>query len=128
MFGVSSEKEFVSLGPEGFSPEKQPNGNLSSKEAKKMINIAVKKGSHFFEWMHQRVNGQNFYASVLLNKVEIEGRMVLQATVRDIGKQKKAEEELNTKLAEFERMNKVMIGRELKMVELKSKIKRLEGK
>lgn len=128
MFNVGSEKEFISLGPEGFSPEKQYNGKPSMPEARKMINIAMKKGSHFFEWLHQRAGGETFDASVLLNKIEIEGKGILQATVRDISEQKKAEGELENKVAELQQLNKLMIGRELKMVELKEKIKRLESK
>jgi PAS domain S-box-containing protein len=59
-----------------------------------MIGRAMKRGSHFFEWLHQRVNGQIFDASVLLTKMEVDGNMMLQATVRDISERKKIEKEL----------------------------------
>ena len=39
-----------------------------------------------------------------------------------------ADETLNSKIQELENMNKLMINRELKMVELKNKLKKVEGK
>ena len=59
--------------------------------AKKMITIAMKKGFHFFEWVHKKINGEEFFATVLLTRVKIEEKVFLQATVRDISKQKKIE-------------------------------------
>ncbi|MDZ7611749.1 MAG: PAS domain S-box protein [Candidatus Moranbacteria bacterium] len=46
----------------------------------------------------------------------------------DISKRKKMEDNLEEKLDELERMNKLMVDREKKMIELKEKIKRLENK
>ena len=47
--------------------------------------------------------------------------------IQDITVRKKAQSELENKLEELEQMNKLMVGRELKMVELKDKISKLEG-
>lgn len=46
---------------------------------------------------------------------------------RDITKHLKTEEELTAKLKALERLNKAMVDRELKMIELKKKIAMLEG-
>lgn len=46
----------------------------------------------------------------------------------DISEQKRAEEELKARNEELERMNRLMIGRELRMVELKKEIKELKEK
>ena len=94
MFNLKDEKELASLGPVDLSPEKQPDGQLSSIKAKKMIEKAIQEGSNFFEWTHRRHNGDNFPASVLLSKFEEEGKYYLQATVRDVSEQKKNEEDL----------------------------------
>lgn len=50
------------------------------------------------------------------------------AQIQDIDESKKSSENLSKKIEELESMNNLMIGRELKMVELKEKIKKLESK
>lgn len=102
MFNTKDEKEFTSLGPWQLSPEKQPDGQLSSIKAKKMIMKAMKEGSNLFEWVHKRYNGENFQATILLSKVVEGEKTYLQATVRDISKEKKAEESLKKEQEEEE--------------------------
>ena len=91
---AKDEKEFISKSPWELSPEYQPDGQLSSEKASKMIETAMKTGSHFFEWTHKRLDGKDFPATVLLTRIELEGKKLLQATVRDITERKQAEEEL----------------------------------
>jgi len=90
MFNLKDEKEFVSLSPWELSPERQPDGQLSSKKAGIMITKAMKEGHVSFEWTHRRRNGAEFFATVLLTKIVLNGKNVLQATVRDITEQKKS--------------------------------------
>ena len=94
MFGVKNEEEFVSLGLWELSPEWQPDGRASAEKSKEMINKAVREGSHFFEWTHQRLGGGEFPADVLLSKIEQDGKVVVHATVRDITEQKRLQQEL----------------------------------
>lgn len=95
LFGVKGEEEFFSKGPWDLSPEFQPDGIRSDEKARKMIRKAMDEGTNFFDWTHQRLDGKEFFATVLLTRVEIEkGRPFVQATVRDITQQKKAEEEM----------------------------------
>ena len=94
LFGCKDEKEFVSLSPSDVSPEYQPDGQKSMDKAMEMMNIAMDKGSHFFEWTHKRVRGTNFFATVLLSRMGIKGEKVLQATVRDVTEQKMAQQKI----------------------------------
>ena len=126
MFESGTEEAFTMRGPGDFSPKRQPDGKLSSEKAKEMIDKAIKEGSNFFEWTHKRLNGQDFPATVLLTKIKIDGKEILQATVRDVTEQKKKESELKEKVREVEKLNEMMTGRELKMIELKKKIEKLE--
>lgn len=94
MFGAKNEKDFSSKTPGDLSPEYQPDGRLSYEKATEMIGKAMRNGSHFFEWTHKRINGEEFPATVLLTMIELDGRKSLTATVRDITGIKKTEEEL----------------------------------
>lgn len=48
MFKAKDEKQFVAKGPWELSPEYQPDGQLSSEKARKMIEKVMETGSHFF--------------------------------------------------------------------------------
>ena len=49
-------------------------------------------------------------------------------TARDIIKRKKTEREIQERVLQLEKFNKVTIGRELRVVDLKNKVKELEKK
>jgi PAS domain S-box-containing protein len=94
MFGVKNEEEFVSLGPWELSPERQPDGRASAEKSREMTEIALREGSHFFEWTHRRIGGEEFPVNVLLTKMVRDGKVEIQATVRDITGQKRLQQEL----------------------------------
>jgi len=75
-----------------LSPRYQPDGMLSSQKADREIAKVMETGSNLFEWTHQRINGENFYASVLVTSVTIEGRLILQGTIRNITDFKQSQE------------------------------------
>ena len=107
MFGCKNEKQFISLGPWQVSPKYQPNGQLSSEKAKKMIMKAMKEGSNFFEWSHKKYKGKEFPATVLLTRVKYNSQDFLQATVRDITEQKKAEQKIQEQIEELKELDKL---------------------
>ena len=94
MFKIKKEHDFIGLRPADISPEQQPGGEKSCQKAKRMLKKAMDKGVNFFEWQHKRFDGEEFPATVLLNRVALEDRTFLQATIRDITERKKAEEAL----------------------------------
>jgi len=102
MFNCKDEKEFITLGPWNLSPEKQPDGQLSVIKAQKMIMQAMKEGVNFFEWVHTRYKDGDFPATVLLNRFKQDGKYIVQATVRDVSEEKKAQE----KIIEFSSLTK----------------------
>lgn len=109
MFGASSEDAFTSLEPADFSPERQPDGRLSSEKSQEIIAIAIQEGSHFFEWEHKRMDGQTFAADVLLTRMEMGAEIFLQATVRDITGRKKEQDQLRIAASAFEVQEGMMI-------------------
>jgi PAS domain S-box-containing protein len=91
LFGVASEADFTALGPWDVSPKRQPDGQPSVEKAQEMIATAMREGSYFFEWVHRRLHGEPFAADVLLTRIEVNGQVSMQATVRDITERKRAE-------------------------------------
>jgi hypothetical protein len=76
------------------SPPVQPDGTDSRTRASLRIATALEKGSDRFEWMHKRANtGETFPAEVLFSAMELDGKPVLQAVVRDIAARKQSEAE-----------------------------------
>lgn len=93
MFGLAQATDFcdLKLGPWNISPERQPDGRLSKDAAIDVIETALRQGSHYFEWQHQRINGGEFPCMVLLTRMQCGDRLFLQGSVRDITRQKQAE-------------------------------------
>ncbi|MFA5183867.1 MAG: PAS domain S-box protein, partial [Syntrophales bacterium] len=94
IFACRDEKDFIGRSPKSMSPEFQPDGAISSEKAQEMMQLALENGSHYFEWMHRRADGTDFPATVLLSRIGTGGSRLIQAAVRDISEQKKAQEEL----------------------------------
>jgi two-component system NtrC family sensor kinase len=94
LFRAGTKEGFTKLGPKDVSPEFQPDGVASCLKAQEMVKTALREGVSAFEWTHRRANGQEFPATVLLARMHYHGKVVIQATVRDITEQKWAENEL----------------------------------
>lgn len=122
LFACKDEKDFTSHSPATLSPEFQPDGAPSMDKAQKMMNIALDKGSHFFEWTHRRANGTDFPATVLLSRLEHGGEANLQATVRDITEEERVKKELKSKIKELEDFFGATVGRENKMIALEREV------
>ncbi|MFH1685481.1 MAG: PAS domain S-box protein [Candidatus Micrarchaeota archaeon] len=104
LFGVEDVESFTSNPPWAYSPKFQPDGQSSREKAREMIQKAMSDGSAFFEWTHKKPTGQEFPATVLLTRMELDDKLMLQAVVRDITEQKLAEESL---ARNEERMTKI---------------------
>ena len=102
LFGAANMEHVTTLGPWDVSPLLQPDGEPSANKAPRMIQHALQEGSHYFEWTHRRINGPTFPATVLLTRITLQGTTGLQATVRDISEQKRAEQALRD-LSEFQK-------------------------
>ncbi len=93
-FRCSSRDEFISRHPSELSPPRQPDGTDSRVAADARIAAAFQQGMARFEWLHRRLDGSLVMADVLLARVDLKDRQVLQAVVRDITERKRAEKQL----------------------------------
>ena len=85
--------QIIGARPTKFSPPRQPDGRDSSEKAAEKIGAALAGKPQFFEWKHQRGGGTLFDADVALTRVELEGKRMLLATVRDVTQRKQVERE-----------------------------------
>jgi len=92
MFDIPSKNQLFELTPDDLSPRYQPDGKMSSEKAKLIITKAMADGSIIFEWTHKRLDGVEFFASVLATRVNIGGRTMIQGTIRDISEYKHTQE------------------------------------
>jgi PAS domain S-box-containing protein len=94
MFGAKSMEDFIAHSPWELSPDRQPDGRASAEKGREMIEKAMREGSHFFEWTHRRIGGEEFPATVLISRVQSAGKVFSLATVRDITESKRLEAHL----------------------------------
>lgn len=91
LFGCTSKEQFIGKNPGELSPPFQPNGRDSFIQANEMIAIAFERGNNRFEWLHQRLDGTDFPAEVMLTIVEVGNEIIIQAVVQDLSDRKFAE-------------------------------------
>src|SRR5262245_4329198 len=91
MMRCESKEQLLAVHPARLSPEHQPDGRSSFEKTAEMIAVAVAKGSHRFEWMARRFDGEEFPVEVVLTPIQYGARPLLATVCRDITTRKQAE-------------------------------------
>ena len=95
LFGLSGKQEFVDSVFD-FFPEYQPSGEVSKEYIQKHFDEAFEEGYCRFEWMHQKLDGEQLPAEVSLVRVKFRGEYAVAGYIRDL-------RELKTMIAEMRR-------------------------
>ncbi|MDR3504684.1 MAG: methyl-accepting chemotaxis protein [Acidocella sp.] len=77
-------EQLLGMTPDRFSPERQPDGELSSEGAmRKLTELSSKKGAIRFDWMHQRHDGSPLPVTVTLMFATIQGQPAMVSIWQD---------------------------------------------
>ncbi len=104
ILGYRTKDEFLKKQPWALSPERQPDGMLSADKAVSMMESAVRKGYHRFEWIHIKSDGTSFPVEVMLTPIILKGERIFYTVWRDIAERKKAEDALRETNAYLENL------------------------
>lgn len=104
--------EIIGQTPGDLSPPVQPDGSNSIEKARSIIQLALEGQPQFFEWSHITSEGTLFDAEVSLNRIEVKGRYLLLAILRDVTERKKIQSELQRKSEELEASYEQLMGAE----------------
>ena len=94
LFEVDTKSDFLEHFGD-FSPERQPDGSLSSGQAEFGLRKAFEEGIFTTEWTHQKRDGTPIPAEVTLVRVAHGSEYVVAAYVRDMREQKRMMDEIN---------------------------------
>ena len=108
ILGAESKDQVLNKPPSYFSPEYQPDGQLSVIKAEEMIKSAYKKGTLQFEWVHKRLDGVSIYMDVSLTVIPVGIEKVLLVHWWDLTETKKAGETIHKLYQAIEQTNEIV--------------------
>ena len=91
MFGCKHKSDIIGHTPVDFSPEKQPDGELSSIKAERLLGAVLSGKPQRFYWKHLQKDGTPIDVEVSLNSVVLHNKTYALAMQRDVTQSKKAE-------------------------------------
>lgn len=100
-----NKEQLLKCGPLDISPERQPDGELSSEKEILLLSKLLKGGSSHFEWLHRNFDGEDFLVDVSLTKITLhDEKSFIYVMWRDITERKRVEEKIEH-LSCFPRFN-----------------------
>lgn len=106
LLGYAAE-ELLALSPGALSPQRQVNGMLSAELIERDIQIATRKGSHVFDWMHKHKSGQLIPTEVRLLRLPDVGhpeKAIFRVSIIDLRPGFEAERKLSEREAYLTRI------------------------
>jgi PAS domain S-box-containing protein len=99
MFGATSKEESLGFSPWSsiFTPPLQSDGTESEVYARRSSELALQHGTHRFEFLYKRIDtGDEFQVDIMLTAIEDNGKIILQAVLRDITERIRFEQQIQT--------------------------------
>ncbi|MCL1823382.1 MAG: ATP-binding protein [Oscillospiraceae bacterium] len=93
LFDLSNKKEYIEKFYQ-LSPKFQPDGSLSGEKALDNVKKAFEEGRNRFEWMHQKLNGEQIPCEITLVRVKYENDYIVAGYTRDLREEKAMLKEL----------------------------------
>ena len=118
-----SKDEFLRMKVKDVDPdyvEREDEGNFWQELEKEKYKT--------FEARQQKKDGGIIDVEVTVGRLIYGDNKLIIGLIRDITERKRVDEEIRKRNVELEKANKLMVGREMKMIELKKKLKQLEAK
>lgn len=109
IYELDSRETLFQCTPANVSAALQYDGRRSAEAAVEHIQTALHKGSHVFEWRHQRPSGEIWDAEVHLMAFQHAGQTLLQFSLEDITERKRAEDDLRVAATAFESQEGMII-------------------
>jgi PAS domain S-box-containing protein/putative nucleotidyltransferase with HDIG domain len=91
MFGCNSRHELLNKTLVDFSPSFQLDGTDSESHTNQHLASSFSEGGDHFEAIRLRLDGTEFPADIWMSLLEVDGRKIVQSTIRDITEQRQAE-------------------------------------
>ncbi|MFN3752017.1 MAG: response regulator [Thiobacillus sp.] len=91
MFHMDAVDTFLRTPISQLGTPVQSNGLLAYDHAMRAIDRARRAGHAFMEWQGLRQDGTTFVAEITLHTMQLDGRTVIQAIMRDVSEQRAAE-------------------------------------
>ncbi len=96
LFQQPNVEEFCRQSPNDLGPPTQPDGTPSAQYAGRHIQRAMETGHCDFEWMGKKRDGTVFPSEISLHSMVLNGKVVVQAIMRDITERKRNEDRYKT--------------------------------
>ncbi|HHL52665.1 MAG TPA: PAS domain S-box protein, partial [Flammeovirgaceae bacterium] len=125
IFACNSREDIIGTSPIDFSPEFQPDGQLSKTKAIEKIKAALAGKPQVFYWKHIKKNGEAFDAEVSLNVFTIDNTKFIQAIVRNISDQMQLMRNNEVQKVRLEEMNKFISASDISFEQQLKKLLKL---
>jgi len=121
IYGCSKEEILKLTGPDLSAEPEKSDAAISE------VTMTTAKQIHYHTRNHKKKDGTVFPVEISSGTFMLKDKKIISAVIRDITERKKVEVALKERVKELEEFYKIAVDRELKMKELKNKIKQMES-